>query len=90
MLKCHNSYAEGTSLVYISVNHNTLLLSGALDQKAAFDAVRCENWVLWRASGPKVEDVRGSCRELHNEDLRGLRTYLLTYLLHGAESFLRS
>ena len=47
-----------------------------------------ENRVLRRVFGPKRDEVTGEWRKLHNEELSDL--YLLTYLLHGAESFLRS
>ena len=47
-----------------------------------------ENRVLRRVFGPKRDEVTGEWRKLHNVELSDL--YLLTYLLHGAESFLRS
>ena len=81
MFKCHKTYAEDVSPVYISINHNTHLLSGALAPNASSDAVKCkniswvfENWVLWRTSGLKAEDVKGSWRDLHNKDLCDLRS----------------
>jgi len=46
-----------------------------------------ENRVLRRIFGPKRDEVTGEWRKRHNEELN---PYLLTYLLHGAESFLRS
>lgn len=67
MFKCHKSYAEDISPVCISINHNTHLLSGAVAQNAASDAVKCKNiswvfanWVLWRTSGPKEEELKRS------------------------------
>jgi hypothetical protein len=47
-----------------------------------------ENRMLRRISEPKREEVTGKWRKLQNEELNDL--YLLTYLLRGAESFLRS
>ena len=43
MFKCHKSYAEDVSPVYISINQNTQLLSGAVAPNAASDAVKCKN-----------------------------------------------
>jgi hypothetical protein len=31
-----------------------------------------ENWVLWRISGPKRDEVTGGWRKLHNEELHSL------------------
>ena len=47
-----------------------------------------ENRVLRRIFGTKRGEVTEEWRKLHNDELNDL--YLLTYLLHGAESFLRS
>jgi len=65
MFKCHKRYAKDVSPVYVSVNHDTQVLSGAVAPNAASDAVKCKNisWVfeklvLWRTSVPKTEDVK--------------------------------
>ena len=51
-----------------------------------------EKWVLRRIFGPKRDGVTEEWKRLRSEELHDLYllTYLLTYLLHGAGSFLRS
>ena len=46
------------------------------------------NRVQRKIFGPKKVEVTGEWRRLHIEDVHDL--YLITFLLHGAESFLRS
>jgi hypothetical protein len=50
------------------------------------------NRVMRRIFGSRKDEVTGEWRKLHNEEMNDLYllTYLLTYLLHGAESFLRN
>ena len=49
-----------------------------------------ENRVLRKMCEPKRDELTGEGRRLRNEEFYALYNYLLTYLLHEAESFWRS
>jgi hypothetical protein len=49
-----------------------------------------ENRVLRKIFEPKRDEVTGEGRRLHNEELYALYIYLLTYLIHEAQTFWKS